>query len=90
MNAAMPHHPELAESGETSEIRILVRPVSGGWCVTSDFEELLLFRSGAKAEFQARSLARCLSSLGRDAVVEVHDSRDVVVGSILYGAGPGR
>ena len=84
MNAAMPHHPELAESGETSEIRILVRPVSGGWCVTSDFEELLLFRSGAKAEFQARS------SLGRDAVVEVHDSRDVVVGSILYGAGPGR
>lgn len=88
MNAARPRCPETG--GERSEIRILVRPVSGGWCVTSDFEELLLFHSGAKAEFQARSLARCLSSLGRDTVVEVHDRRDVVVGSILYGAELGR
>jgi hypothetical protein len=86
MNAAIQRRSGASASDETPEIRILVRPVNGGWCVMSDFEESLLFLSGARAEFQARSLARCLSSLGRTTVVEVHDRKDVVIGSILYAS----
>lgn len=76
----------LAPDHQTAQARILVGPVCGGWCVTCDCDETLMFLSGGGAERQARSLARCLSSLGRDTVVEIHDLRGGLVGSILYAS----
>lgn len=74
------------QPGAASESRIYVRPVGGGWSVDCACEETLMFLSGARAEIQARRLAQCLSMLGRDAVVEVHDLSDAVVGAIRFSA----
>jgi hypothetical protein len=73
--------------GLESEARIYVRPVGGGWSVDCACDETLMFLSGGRAEMQARRLAECLCSLGRDAVVEVHDRSDVIVGAIHFAAG---
>jgi hypothetical protein len=64
---------------------ILVAPVDGGWSVHCD-EGLqpLMFLSGARAEEQARALARCLARGGEDAQVVVHDRASTLVGSTRY------
>ena len=54
---------------------ISVSPVAGGWCVSSPIEESLMFLTGDHAEHQARTLGRCLASLGRTAVVEVSTAK---------------
>jgi hypothetical protein len=66
---------------------ISVSPVAGGWCVSSPIEESLMFLTGDHAEHQARTLGRCLASLGRTAVVEVLNREGAVAGSVTYPAG---
>jgi hypothetical protein len=66
---------------------ILVSPVAGGWAVACAGLEPLLFRSGGRAEAQARRLAACLSRLGRAVQVRVLDRSRNVVGDQVYSAG---
>jgi hypothetical protein len=70
---------------------ILVAPVEGGWSVRCD-EGLqpLMFLSGARAEEQARVLARCIARGGDDAHVVVQDRRSALVGSTRYFGSEGR
>ena len=63
---------------------ISVDPVDGGWCVSSPLEESLMFLTGGHAEGQARTLGQCLASVGRTAIVEIHDRQGAVAGSVLY------
>jgi hypothetical protein len=69
---------------------ILVAPVDGGWSVRCDESQPLMFLSGARAEEQARALARCLARGGEDAQVVVHDRTSALVGSTLYFGALGR
>lgn len=79
--------PEINLALGLSETTVFVEPVAGGWCVSSAYDETLMFLSGGQAESQARKLARCLAGIGQDTVVEIHDRNDVVVGTVLYPAG---
>ena len=63
---------------------ISVSPVDGGWCVSSPLEEDLMFLTGGHAEGQARTLGRCLASIGQTAIVEIHDRSGGIAGSALY------
>jgi|GEM_PF-1137489 len=64
---------------------ILVEPVDGGWCVHSRGAcEPLMFLSGGRAETHARALAKCLSTLGHDVLVELHDRRNALAGIVHY------
>lgn len=63
---------------------ISVRPAAGGWCVQGERLEPLMFARGGHAERQARSLARGFARLGRDAQVNVHDTRGRLAGCISY------
>lgn len=69
-----------------AEAVISVSPVAGGWCVSSPIEESLMFLTGGDAEDQARTLGRCLASLGQTAIVEVHDREGAVAGFATYPA----
>jgi hypothetical protein len=70
----------------SAEAVISVSPVAGGWCVSSPIEEGLMFLTGGHAEDQARTLGRCLASLGQSTLVEVHDREGAVAGSVTYPA----
>lgn len=64
---------------------ILVTPVAGGWSVRWDESpHPLMFLSGARAEEQARALARGVARSGDDAQVVVHDRTSALVGSTRY------
>jgi len=64
---------------------ILVTPVAGGWSVRWD-EGLhpLMFLSGARAEEQAKALARGVARSGDNAQVVIHDRTSALVGSTRY------
>lgn len=50
---------------------IWVSPLADGWTVRCAELEPLVFRSGRRAEEQAKALAACLARLGRDAQVRI-------------------
>jgi hypothetical protein len=65
---------------------IIVEPVGGGWQVGCDEMQPLMFLSGGRAEAQARIIARCLTRLGDDARVVVHDRASGLIGAHRYFA----
>ena len=65
---------------------ILVSPLANGWAVLCAGIEPLVFRSGGRAEAQARRLAACLAQLGRGVQVRVLDRSRNLVGAQLYPA----
>lgn len=65
---------------------IWVSPLDGGWTVRCAELEPLVFRSGRRAEEQAKALADCLANLGRDAQVRVQDRSLNLVGTRHYPA----
>jgi hypothetical protein len=75
-----------------SEMRLKVSPMGAGWSVDCSLPlQPIYFRSGARAEEVARSLAVRLSSAGRDVHVTIHDRAKQVVGTQIYfAAEPGR
>jgi hypothetical protein len=66
---------------------IAVAPVGGGWSVACDggFEPMM-FLSGARAEAQARALARRLAEAGVEVELAVRDQADALVGRTRYRA----
>lgn len=65
---------------------ILVSPLADGWAVICAGLEPLLFRSGGRAEAQARRLALALAKLGQAVQVRVLDRARNLVGTQLYPA----
>jgi hypothetical protein len=65
---------------------IWVSPLAEGWAVFCAGIEPLVFRSGARAEAQAKRLAACLAKLGRAVQVRILDRARNLVGTQLYPA----
>lgn len=65
---------------------IWVSPLADGWAVLCAGLEPLVFRSGGRAEAQARRLAACLARLGRAVQVRILDRARNLVGAQLYPA----
>lgn len=65
---------------------IWVSPLADGWAVVCAGFEPLVFRSGARAEAQARRLADVLARMGRGAQVRILDRARNLVGAQLYPA----
>jgi len=65
---------------------ILVSPLADGWAVLCAGLEPLVFRSGARAEAQAKKLAAVLAKLGRAVQVRILDRGRNLVGTQLYPA----
>ncbi len=65
---------------------IWVSPLANGWTVRCAEIEPLVFRSGQRAEEQARALARCLAELGSHAQVRIQDRSMNLVGAQDYPA----
>ena len=65
---------------------ILVSPLADGWAVICAGLEPLVFRSGARAEAQAKKLAACLAKLGRAVQVRIHDRARNLIATQLYPA----
>lgn len=65
---------------------IWVSPLADGWAVICAGIEPIVFRSGGRAEAQARRLAACLAKLGRAVQVRVLDRSRNLVGAQLYPA----
>ena len=65
---------------------IWVSPLANGWAVLCAGLEPIVFRSGARAEAQAKRLAACLAKLGRAVQVRVLDRARNLVGTQLYPA----
>jgi len=65
---------------------ILVAPLADGWAVLCAGLEPLVFRSGARAEAQAKKLAAVLARLGRAVQVRILDRGRNLVGTQLYPA----
>lgn len=69
------------------EVVLRVHPAAGGWWVDCDLPlEKTYFRSGARAEAVARSLAIHLSGAGHDVRLMVRDRGDQVVATHRYFA----
>lgn len=66
---------------------IWVSPLADGWAVICAGIEPLVFRSGGRAEAQARRLAACLAKLGRAVQVRILDRSRNLVGAQIYPAG---
>ena len=68
-----------------AEFSVEVTPASGGWAVLcSAIDPPLMFRSGRRAEDQARRLAECLAGLGHAVRVQVRDRSGSVIGLQAY------
>ena len=65
---------------------IWVRPLADGWTVLCTGLEPLVFRSGRRAEEQAKALAACLARLGRAVQVRIQDRGLNLVGAMHYPA----
>ena len=65
---------------------IWVQPLAGGWAVLCAGLEPLVFRSGGRAEAQAKRLAACLARLGRAVQVRIHDRAQNLIATQLYPA----
>ena len=63
---------------------ISVEPTAGGWRVSLDDLQPLMFLSGRDAEQHARALAARLTTLGDDAKVLIHDRSSALVGAQHY------
>ncbi len=70
----------------TAQRIILVAPLAGGWAVVCAGLEPLVFRSGGRAEAQAKRLALALARLGRAAQVRIFDRARNLVGTRIYPA----
>jgi hypothetical protein len=68
----------------TSEIMLKVSPAAAGWRVDSGLLETTFFRSGARAEAEARRLAIEWSRGGRDVRMLVEDRAEQVVATHRY------
>jgi hypothetical protein len=75
---------EWSPAGRELPVLFTVRPAAGGWRLQGEDLEDTLFANGAEAERQARRLALGVARVGRDAKVNVHDARDVLVGAVSY------
>jgi hypothetical protein len=84
MNATAEGRWESRVSAPIGDAVISVDPVAGGWCVSGPIEEDLIFRTGGRAEYQARTLGQRLAALGQTAIVEIHDLEGAIAGSVLY------
>jgi hypothetical protein len=68
-----------------AEFSVQVTPADGGWAVLCSVIDLpLMFRSGRRAEEQARRLAQCLVDLGHAARLEIQDRSGGVIGTRTY------
>ena len=65
---------------------ISVLPLAGGWAVRCAELEMLVFRSGRRAEEQAKAMAACLARLGRAVQVRIHDRAMNLVATAYYPA----
>jgi hypothetical protein len=65
---------------------IWVAPLADGWTVRCAELEPLVFRSGRRAEEQARALAACMAKLGRNAQVRIQDRAMNLVGEADFPA----
>jgi hypothetical protein len=65
---------------------IWVSPLATGWAVICTGLEPLVFRSGGRAEAQAKRLAACLAKLGRGVQVRIEDRAQNLVGTQLFPA----
>jgi hypothetical protein len=68
----------------THDHQITVTPCPGGWRVSLDDLQPLMFLSGGKAEAHARDLAARLAELGDTARVLVHDRSSALAGVQLF------
>jgi hypothetical protein len=67
--------------------RIAVAPVDGGWAIACDGGlQPMMFLSGARAEAQARALARRLAQAGGEVELTVRDRSETLVGHTRYPA----
>ncbi|WP_397399911.1 hypothetical protein [Phenylobacterium sp.] len=65
---------------------ILVSPLAHGWAVSCAGIEPLIFRSGGRAEAQARQLAQVLARLGREVHVRILDRGRNLIGTLRFPA----
>lgn len=65
---------------------IWVSPLAEGWTVLCGGIEPLVFRSGGRAEAQARRLAEALGAAGRESQVRILDRARNLVGTQAYPA----
>lgn len=65
---------------------IRVSPLADGWGVFCSGLEPLFFRSGGRAEAQARRLAVALAQVGKAIEVRIFDRARNLVGARLYPA----
>jgi hypothetical protein len=65
---------------------IWVSPLANGWAVVCAGFEPLVFRSGARAEAQAKRMAHVMAELGRAVQVRILDRARNLVGTQLYPA----
>lgn len=70
----------------TTQRIIWVSPLAGGWAVFCAGLEPIVFRSGARAEAQAKRLAACLAKLGRAVQVRILDRSRTLVGAQVFPA----
>ena len=72
-----------------NDLTIYVRPVSGGgWRVGANANlEPAYFRSGARAEVAARTLAVRMAKAGAPVQLEVSDLRETIVAIQVYAMG---
>lgn len=70
-----------------NEVVLRVHPASGGWWLDCDLPlEPTYYRSGARAEETARSLALRINDLGRDVRVIINDRAQQAVATQVYFA----
>ena len=65
---------------------VWVSPLADGWAVLCAGFEPLVFRSGGRAEAQARRLAASLAEVGREVQLRILDRARNLVGTQLYPA----
>ena len=61
------------EANETPAQHLIeVTPTSGGWTVTADAVEVMVFRQGGQAEQSAKRLGAAMAQAGSGAEVRIH------------------
>jgi hypothetical protein len=67
-----------------TDVQVTVRPTQGGWMIVYGRHPPLVFLSGGRAEAGAHRLGQLLATSGSDALVQVHDRSDQVIGETRY------
>jgi hypothetical protein len=78
------HDPLQAGGDGMNDIVLRVGPAASGWSVDCSLLETTFFRSGARAEAEARRIAIELSGVGHDVRLNVHDRAEQVVATHRY------